>query len=203
MSRTEHNGSLARFWDQEVYIPSGKSGKYPYGYTVQSGSTFIDLRPMYEDVEGYETLHNAYLADKQNGAAIVESTTGTDCSSFKNVEKVDLHFHRFWHAGDDLMAMGAMALLYPDLTPGDPVPEEDWGNVDCSTGETPYQRVDVADAVLLARFLAEDNTASITAQGKLNANVVSGDGLTGDDVTKILKFVARLIEYDALGTSSK
>ncbi len=205
MSRTEHNGSLARFWEQEVYIPAGKSGKYPHGYTVQNGAKFIDLRPMYENVEGYEELHNAYLADKQKGAAIVESTTGTNCDAFTNVADVDLHFHRFWHAGDDLMAMGAMTLLYPDVKPEEvpPVTKVDWGNTDCSDGDTPRDRVDVGDAVLLARFLAEDSTATITEQGQKNANVVTGDGLTSADTTKILKYVAFMIDYEELGTASK
>ena len=204
MSRTEHNGSLARFWDQEVYVPAGKSGTYPHGYTVQSGSKFIDFRPMYEDVEGYAELKAAYDKDKANGAAIVESTTGTNCDAFENVAAVDLHFHRFWHAGDDMMAFGTMALLYPDVTPssflGEPTPvDTDYGNVDCSTGDTPYQRVDVADAVLLARFLAEDNEVEVSTQGKLNADVDASGQPDQPDVTKILKFVARLIDYDALG----
>ncbi|MCQ2417536.1 MAG: cellulose 1,4-beta-cellobiosidase [Oscillospiraceae bacterium] len=212
MSRLEHNGSLSRIWDQQIYIPSGKSGTYPHGYTVKSGeTTFFDLRPMYANLPNYDALHDAYLKDKANGAAIVETTTGTDCSSFKEVEQVDLHYHRFWHAGDDLMAMGAMSLLYPDVTPSNesstpidpPADDADWGNTDCSKGDTPYDRVDVADAVLLARFLAEDTTATVSAQGKLNADVVADGALNSDDVAKILKFVARSIEYSEMGTKSK
>ncbi|MCQ2417516.1 MAG: glycoside hydrolase family 9 protein [Oscillospiraceae bacterium] len=87
-------------------------------------------------------------------------------------------------------------------TPDDPN-EADWGNTDCSKGDTPYDRVDVADAVLLARFLAEDSTATVSAQGKLNADVVGDGALNSDDVAKILKFVARSIDYDAMGTKSK
>ncbi|HAG12636.1 MAG TPA: glycoside hydrolase family 9 [Ruminococcus sp.] len=90
---------------------------------------------------------------------------------------------------------------------GDPIPptptKADWGNTDCSEGKEPRDRVDVGDAVLLARFLAEDSTATITEQGQINANVVSGDGLTSADTTKILKYVAFMIDYDELGTESK
>ncbi|MCQ2433731.1 MAG: glycoside hydrolase family 9 protein [Oscillospiraceae bacterium] len=82
-------------------------------------------------------------------------------------------------------------------TPG----QTDWGNVDCSSGSTPQDRVDISDVILLSRIVAEDTTASLTAQGKKNANVVnpSVDKLDGSDVTMIIKFIARLVDYDALG----
>ena len=120
LSRTDHNGSLARVFDQEVYIPSGVSGKYPYGYEVSSGAKFIDLRPMYKDLENYDKLEAAWKADVANGAKLVESTTGTNCDDYVNVAEVDLTYHRFWHAGDVMMALGTMAELYPDVTPTDP-----------------------------------------------------------------------------------
>ena len=165
---------------------------------------------MYEDVEGYKTLKDAYDKDKAGGATMTESETGTDCSAFTNVEAVDLHFHRFWHAGDDMMAFGAMALLYPDAKPtsflddtitppDDDEKADDYGNVDCSAGETKYQRVDVADAVLLARLLTEDSTAEVSEQGKKNADVNASGKPDSDDIIKILKFVARLVSEDELG----
>lgn len=54
-------------------------------------------------------------------------------------------------------------------------------------------KVDVSDAVLLARFLAEDKTVEITTSGKVNANADKKAGLTSDDVTAILKAIAKLI----------
>ncbi len=58
-------------------------------------------------------------------------------------------------------------------------------NLDCS--------VDVADAVLAARFAAEDREAVITDQGKENADV-NGDGnVTTDDTELILKKIAKKI----------
>ncbi len=62
--------------------------------------------------------------------------------------------------------------------------EADWGNVNC-TGA-----VDVSDAVMLARFNAEDNTVKITAQGKINADVTHDGALDGNDLIKILKYIA-------------
>lgn len=64
----------------------------------------------------------------------------------------------------------------------------DWGNVNC-TGQ-----VDVADAVLLARFVAEDSEANVSAQGKINADVTHDGDLTGDDTIKILKYIAKLVD---------
>ena len=63
------------------------------------------------------------------------------------------------------------------------------GNVNCDA------KVDVSDAVLLARYKAEDQTAVITSQGKLNADVNQDGELTADDVTLILKYIAKLTTF--------
>jgi hypothetical protein len=215
MTRVDHNGSLARIWDQTVYVPSGSSGTYPYGYTVKSGAKFIDIRPMYKDLEGYNDLYAAYEKDKANGAAIVEvATAGTECDnfygencatssdSFKEVAKVDLAYHRFWHAGDVLMALGTMYELYPEVTPSTAEPVEDdvdWGNVDCSQEATIEERVNVLDAVLLARVAAEDTECGVTAQGKLNADVEYDKSVKPNDLSKLLKYLAGSIQYKELG----
>ena len=60
------------------------------------------------------------------------------------------------------------------------------GDVNCSGG------VDVADAVLLARFCTEDSTAVITDQGKQNADVNGSGNIEPDDVTAILRKIAKL-----------
>lgn len=62
------------------------------------------------------------------------------------------------------------------------------GDVNCDT------RVDVSDAVLLARFCAEDSTVKISAQGLRNADVTKNGKPDSYDTTKILKFIARLID---------
>lgn len=51
--------------------------------------------------------------------------------------------------------------------------------------------LDVSDAVLTARFVAEDHDAVITAQGKLNADMNRDGNLTGDDVVAILRKIAK------------
>ena len=52
--------------------------------------------------------------------------------------------------------------------------------------------IDVSDAVLLARFCTEDSKAVITDQGKQNADVNEDGNITLDDVTAILRKVAKL-----------
>ena len=52
--------------------------------------------------------------------------------------------------------------------------------------------VDVSDAVLLARFCTEDSTAAVTEQGRQNADVNGSGNIDLDDVTAILRKVAKL-----------
>ena len=62
-----------------------------------------------------------------------------------------------------------------------------WGDADC-TG-----KVDISDAVLIARFANQDKTAKITDQGIANADVTGDSTVDSDDCTKVLKYVARII----------
>ncbi|MCQ2416322.1 MAG: cellulase family glycosylhydrolase [Oscillospiraceae bacterium] len=70
--------------------------------------------------------------------------------------------------------------------------QADWGNTNCDT------TVDVADAVLLSRYVAEDKTAEVSSEGKLNADVTGDGKLNSQDVVKILRFVARMITAEEL-----
>lgn len=53
---------------------------------------------------------------------------------------------------------------------------------------------DVSDAVLLARYLAEDRGAVVSDQGKLNADMNQNGEPDYDDVILILKYIALLID---------
>ncbi len=68
-----------------------------------------------------------------------------------------------------------------------PVSELLRGDVDCS-GD-----VNVADAVLLARFLAEDHEIEVTMQGKLNAYCNDDEYITSDDLAVILQYLAGIL----------
>ena len=54
--------------------------------------------------------------------------------------------------------------------------------------------VDVSDAVLLARFVAEDPEVVILRQGIENGRCTDDNDINGDDVLYILKVIAHLIE---------
>lgn len=56
--------------------------------------------------------------------------------------------------------------------------------------------LDVSDAVLVARFVSEDYEAVILDDGKQNADCNRDGSLTADDLTIILKAIAKLIEFD-------
>jgi len=54
-------------------------------------------------------------------------------------------------------------------------------------------KVDVSDAVLLAKYLTADTSGSVTEQGRVNANVIKGD-LDGEDLSAILMLIAKIVE---------
>ena len=64
------------------------------------------------------------------------------------------------------------------------------GDVNCSGA------VDVSDAVLLARFIAEDVTANITQNGKLNADCDDDGTITSADTLQILRYIAKMITFE-------
>ena len=71
-----------------------------------------------------------------------------------------------------------------------------WGDADCSG------TVDVADAVLISRFAAEDADAVINDQGKQNADVSGNGNLGPEDVVKVLRYIALLITAEELAPQS-
>ena len=173
MSRTEHNGSLARFFSQTVYIPESYNGTMPNGDALKNGATFESIRTMYtgkcagtqtsnETVALVEKLRAAYKKDVANGAKWTSKYSASDAegqaelAKFKNVGNVDLNYHRFWHAGDDLMAMGVMATLYPDM--GNPIPYPTNVKANYSTQyhqiQFVWDKVEGADKYGIAVYLA-------------------------------------------------
>ncbi len=74
-------------------------------------------------------------------------------------------------------------------TTGGSTKDATWGDADCSG------KVDVSDAVLLAKYLNQDATGNITEQGKVNANVISGS-LDADDLSAILMLIAKIVTAD-------
>lgn len=79
-------------------------------------------------------------------------------------------------------------------TVSDPIFETVWGDVNCSGG------ADIADAVLLARYLAEDPAVTVLPQGKRNAACFAdADGnLDSDDLNIILQLFAGICKQTDL-----
>ncbi len=58
--------------------------------------------------------------------------------------------------------------------------------------------IDVSDAVLIARFAAEDREATMTDQGRQNADVTHDGNVDAQDTTKILQYIAKQIRLEDL-----
>jgi hypothetical protein len=68
-----------------------------------------------------------------------------------------------------------------------------YGDVNCDNA------VDVKDAVYLARNVGGDATAVLSAKGEKNADVAKNDKIDPNDLSKLLRFLARLIPNTDLG----
>ena len=60
------------------------------------------------------------------------------------------------------------------------------GDADCSG------KVDVSDAVLTARMVNEDRAVVITDQGKRNADCNQNGNVDSEDITMILRHIAKI-----------
>lgn len=194
----ESNGSLKRVFEQEVYIPSTYSGTMPDGSKLENGATFSSIRESYDKVKGYQDAKAYYQGkgEDNNGDGVVD------------IKDYQFPMHRFWHAGDAIVTLGTMSLLYPEVTPdysavgGAPSTSEPdgdivWGDANCNG------TVELADAVLILQSQAApdkygvngSDANHITAQGVKNADVYdNGSGLTPQDAGSIQKYLAKLIK---------
>jgi hypothetical protein len=106
---------VTRFFTQEVYVPTEfGSMTLPNGGVAENGTTFLELRPKYKQDEHYATLEKDWATVQ--GLSEAEKADWTDAET-------TFSYHRFWHMGDILMALGAMAEYYPEVLPegaGDP-----------------------------------------------------------------------------------
>jgi hypothetical protein len=213
LSRTDHNGSLARMFSQPVFIPSSFNGEMPNGDALKSGVQFLDIRSMYKDSSkcvGVKTsdealklvqeLKAAYEKDliegaKWSGNYSASSAEGkAELEKFKNVGAVDLHYHRFWHMGDAMMALGVMANLYGDELkpsngkpdPTDPVGEVVWGDAN-EDG-----KVDVLDVVVTNKHIL--GVSKLSSQGFKNVDIDESDSITSADSLNVLKLALKLLK---------
>lgn len=95
VGKAETNGSLGRMFTQEVYVPSGWTGKMPNGDVIKSGVKFIDIRSKYQDDPWYEGIKN------QTEDNLYEYT-----------------LHRYWHEVDYAVALGIASIFGYPITGG-------------------------------------------------------------------------------------
>ena len=165
----DHNPSLVRVFEQEVYIPSDYKGTMPDGSPLDGSAknTFSSIRKNYESDEMYQACKKVY-----------DATGKTDDYYYK--------LHRFWHMGDALITTGTMALLYPEVVPfgGDISGEDD---TDGLIGDANVDNnVTISDAVAILQHLANTEKFGLTDEGKKRGDCVDrGNGITGQDAVAI------------------
>ncbi len=194
ITRSDSNGSMYRLFEQEVFVPTGYTGTMPNGETIANGqTTFYSIRTKYDSIPKYQEFKKAYDAYRAEYPNAATSTNLKDEDAIKAREEamksVELKYHRFWHAGDYLLALGTMWELYPDLEadkyddssvePTEPTEPSTEGSSDIPTGSLNpddylYGDVDVNGVVELA---------DLTTLGKylLNGTIFPLVGESGND----------------------
>ena len=83
----------------------------------------------------------------------------------------------------------------PNTTIEEPSAGDDriYGDVDCDG------KIKISDVVQLSRYVNEDTSVKITKEGLANADVDCDKSYTYDDVSLILKYIARLVPEGSLG----
>lgn len=105
------------------------------------------------------------------------------------------HYDLRWIDGNSAKSNGRILYYCNDLERLNPFPyefiedaEPVHQNGDCNLDG----QVDVSDAVLLARFCAEDTEAAITKEGRDLADVDDDGKITPDDTIRLLRIIAKL-----------
>ncbi|WAM33660.1 glycoside hydrolase family 48 protein [Caldicellulosiruptor morganii] len=90
LSAPEKRGDYKRFFEQEVYIPAGWTGKMPNGDVIKSGVKFIDIRSKYKQDPDWQKLVSAYNAG----------------------QAPEFRYHRFWAQCDIAIANATYEILF-------------------------------------------------------------------------------------------
>ena len=92
-SAEESKEDYSKFFETEVYVPSGWSGKMANGDEIKSGIKFLDIRSKYKDDPDFDKISDAY----------------------KNNEAPVFKYHRFWTEASIAIANGVYAILSEEL----------------------------------------------------------------------------------------
>ena len=178
---SDHNTNLTRLWETKLVLPNGQrqngqgktlakgdyTGKMPNGDLIQDGVAFVDIRSNYKSDPMYQEAEKYY---QQDG----------------NTDNYYFTLHRFWHAGDIMMALGTMSEVYPDLTPDSKTPDTDApvvtpSDVTVAVGETKDLTVDQTGCDFKSdddsiASVSKDGTITGVKEGKTTITVTNKDG---------------------------
>ena len=178
---SDHNTNLKRLWEQKLVLPNGQrangqgkvlakgdyTGKMPNGDLIQDGVAFVDIRSNYKSDPMYKEAEKYY---QQDG----------------NTDGYYFTLHRFWHAGDIMMALGTMSEVYPDLTPDPETPDTDApvvtpSDVTVAVGETKDLTVDQTGCDFKSdddsiASVSKDGTITGVKEGTTTITVTNKDG---------------------------
>ncbi len=170
---SDHNTNLVRLWETELVLPNGSrangdgqvlsadrySGKMANGDTVEDGVSFVEIRTNYYN----DAMYQEALADYE--------ATGT-------TENYYFTLHRFWHAGDIMMALGTMYELYPDMTPSN---VEEAASLEITISPSEIAEGDTAtltatlDGETVEATYTVDDTSVATVDGSTLTGVTAGE----------------------------
>ncbi len=194
----DHNGSLYRVFEQEVYIPDYYNGTMPDGSKLAPGATFSSIRESYANDPMYQSA-KAYWEGKgvdSDGNPVADNNG----DGVIDVNDYTFKLHRFWHMGDALMTTGTMALLFPEVKPLGDEEESDttlWGDANVDG------LVDIADATLILQYIGNSDKYKLSEQGAKNADVVdNGQGITAMDSLAVQMYDAKLFTQADFPTTS-
>ncbi|WP_303836005.1 glycoside hydrolase family 48 protein, partial [Ruminococcus flavefaciens] len=184
---TDTNGSLSRVFDEEVYIPSGYSGTMPDGSKLEPGATFSSIRKSYEKDEMWQEAKKYHegKGEDNNGDGKVD------------IKDYQFQYHRFWHAGDAIVAYGTMALLYPEVKPVDPTPGET--TTTTTTTAPPTTTTTTTTATTPDPTTTTKNTPAAGVWGDANCD----NDVDMSDVVLIMQSLANPNKYGLDGTDAK
>ena len=186
---TDCNPSLKRVFEQEVYIPDYYKGEMPDGSKLEPGATFSSIRKSYENDKMWQECQKYWKGE------------GTDNNGDGKVDVADYQFqyHRFWHAGDAVVAYGTMALLFPEVPPIGPDPTP--GPSTTTTTTTAPVVTTTTTTATTAPSVTEPgtNAGKVTKWGDANCD---GDVDMADAVL-IMQSLANPNKYGVGGTDAK
>ncbi len=162
-----------------------------YGFTLPNGDYTIEMA--FSDpwsCSKNPTVYANYGKADQETLAESCPTDGTPVTAAVTV--TDGHLELNFRSEDKAINLNYIIIRFADGMPYEvvtDVPAADLrGDVDVS-GD-----VNIADAVMLARFLAEDSEVTVSAQGKRNAQLTGDENIDSDDLTRLMEYLAGIVK---------